>query len=169
MEKHASWLNVVLGWVVLAAIWLLLTDNINMDELVAGTLVALLVAFITASHLKFLGDVKLTLNMPVSLIRYLLIFTRALIEANVDMARRILSPDMPIYPEIVEVETRLRSPLGKLILANSITLTPGTLTVDVIDDILYVHWIDTRGAVDRQQATQLIAARFEKHLAGIFK
>ena len=169
MDKHASWLNVIIACVVLDSIWLLMVGNITVDELIVGTLVAILIVFLTASNLKFLADIKLTVSMPISLFRYLFIFTRALIEANVDMARRILSPQMPIYPDIVKVETQLKSPLGKLLLANSITLTPGTLTVDVVDNILLVHWIDTRGAVDRQQTTKLIASRFEKHIAGMLR
>ena len=58
------------------------------------------------------------------------------------MARRVLSPSLPLSPEIVEVQTGLESSLGKLLLANSVTLTPGTLAVDVIDDRILVHWVE---------------------------
>ena len=85
------------------------------------------------------------------------------------MARRILSPGLPIYPAVVEVHTELRSSLGKLLLANCITLTPGTLTIDVVNDTLRIHWIDARDAMDIEQATRQIAERFEKQLMGVVR
>jgi len=169
MVKRVKWLRYIVAFLLFATIWLLLAGKVNADELFIGTLVTLLVILLTSSHLKFLDDIQFTMGMPFSVLQYLLVFFRALIEANVDMARRVLSPSMPVYPAIVEVHTELKSPLGKLLLANSITLTPGTLTVDVLDDTLLVHWIDARGAVDMQHTTSLIAGRFEKHLAGIVR
>jgi multicomponent Na+:H+ antiporter subunit E len=88
----------------------------------------------------------------------------ALLRANIDMARRVLSPRLPINPALVEVQTQLKSPLGQLILANSITLTPGTLTVDVVGDHLQVHWVDSTYGVDLKHATHAIAESFERHL-----
>jgi multicomponent Na+:H+ antiporter subunit E len=85
------------------------------------------------------------------------------------MARRVISPSLPIFPAVVEVHTNLHSPLGKLLLANSITLTPGTLTVDVEGDTLRVHWIDARGMEDLVQATRAIAERFEIALSEILR
>jgi len=85
------------------------------------------------------------------------------------MARRILTPSLPLNPEVVEVKTELQSDLGRLLLANSITLTPGTLTVDVKDDRLLVHWVDCRPGTDLEQATQAIAAGFERHIKGFLK
>jgi multicomponent Na+:H+ antiporter subunit E len=51
---------------------------------------------------------------------------------------------MPIRPGIVEVKPDIDSDMGKLILANSITLTPGTLSMDYIDDSLFIHWISVK-------------------------
>ena len=51
---------------------------------------------------------------------------------------------MPIRPGIVEVKPEIESDMGKLVLANSITLTPGTLSMDQIDDKLYIHWINVK-------------------------
>ena len=169
MGKQAQWLRYVVAFILFGSVWLLLAGKMDAGELFIGTLVTLLVILLTSSHLKFIDDIKFTMGMPFSVLQYLLVFLRALIEANVDMARRVLSPSLPVYPAVVEVHTKLQSPLGKLLLANSITLTPGTLTVDVLDDTLLVHWIDARGAVNMQQTTSLIAGRFEKHLAGIVR
>jgi multicomponent Na+:H+ antiporter subunit E len=87
--------------------------------------------------------------------------------SNFDVARRVLSPKLDINPGIVKVRTRLKNPVGRLILANSITLTPGTLSVDIVDDHLYIHWVDVK-AQDVEQASRRIAASFEKFLEVIF-
>jgi multicomponent Na+:H+ antiporter subunit E len=83
--------------------------------------------------------------------------------ANLDVASRVLSPRLNINPGIVKISTRLKNPVGRLILANSITLTPGTLSVDVIGDQLYIHWIDVEER-DVEAATRKIAASFERYL-----
>jgi multicomponent Na+:H+ antiporter subunit E len=169
MEKRSVLLRYVMAYISLGAIWLLLAGKVDANELIAGMFVTLIIVVLTSSHLKFFDDLKFTPVMPLHLIRFVLVFLRALIEANVDMARRVLSPSLPIYPAVVEVHTELKSPLGKLLLANSITLTPGTLTIDVVGDTLLVHWIDASGLTDMQQATRLIAQQFEKHLAGVVR
>ena len=83
------------------------------------------------------------------------------------MARRVITPSLPINPGIVEVKTKLKSKMGRMILANSITLTPGTLTIDIQDDILYIHWIDVQSE-DIDEATKTIVRKFEKYLEKIY-
>jgi multicomponent Na+:H+ antiporter subunit E len=74
---------------------------------------------------------------------YLLLFFRELLTANIDVAYRVLSPSMPIDPDVVEVPLRVESDIAITTIANSITLTPGTLTMDYDNETntLYVHSI----------------------------
>jgi multicomponent Na+:H+ antiporter subunit E len=90
-----------------------------------------------------------------------------LIKSNLDVARRVITPSLPINPGIVEVKTRLKSKMGRMILANSITLTPGTLTIDILEDTLYIHWIDVK-TEDTREATEQIVRKFEKYLEKIY-
>jgi multicomponent Na+:H+ antiporter subunit E len=90
-------------------------------------------------------------------------FAWEIVKANWDVAKRVVTPTVNINPGIVKIKTKLKSNLGRLVLANSITLTPGTLTIDVIDDTLYIHWIDV-STQDVQKASEEIAAVFEKYL-----
>jgi multicomponent Na+:H+ antiporter subunit E len=90
-----------------------------------------------------------------------------IVKANFDVAARIVKPVIPLNPGIVTVRTRLGSPLARTVLANSITLTPGTLSVDIRGDLLYVHWIDVT-STDRETATAEIVNGFEKYLEVIF-
>ncbi len=144
--------------------WILMTGSTQPEELATGALAAIAVAVISLPSLRLLEDIRWSLLLPWHLLHYLGVFFRALIESNIDMARRVISPRLPIYPAMVEIHTELHSPLGRLLLANSITLTPGTLSVDVNEDRLRVHWIDARGAEELAAATRAIAARFERPL-----
>lgn len=88
--------------------------------------------------------------------------------ANFDVVYRVIHPKMPIRPGIVKVKTRLKSESGRTALANSITLTPGTLSVDITDDgYLYIHWINVKNT-DVEGASRQIVARFEPLLEKIF-
>ena len=129
-------------------------------------MVATVVAALAADRPPVLAGVRVRLTAPLYFLSYLVVFVVALVRANLDMARRVLSPSLPIRPAMVEVQTTLQSELGRLVLANSITLTPGTLTVDVQDSRLLVHWVDCPPGTDIEAATRQIAAQFERQLLG---
>lgn len=174
MEQHRADPRPTLGhylftMAVLFLLWVLLAGTLRQDELIAGGVVAVLVTLIAGPRLAILGGVRLSPLAPVHLIRYLGVFFAALLRANLDVARRVLSPSLPIRPGVVEVQTRLRSSLGRMLLANSITLTPGTLTIDVLGDRLLVHWIDCSPGTDLAAATAAISESFERHIRGFLK
>lgn len=88
--------------------------------------------------------------------------------ANLDVVYRVIHPKMPIRPGIVRVKTTLKSESAKAALANSITLTPGTLSVDITEDNhLYIHWINVK-STEEEEATKRIVLRFENILKKIF-
>ena len=91
-------------------------------------------------------------------------------KANLDVAFRLLSPKLPIRPGIVKIKTNLKSDSGLTFLANSITLTPGTTTIDIDKEngFLYVHWLNVKSE-DIDEATRLIAGKYEKILDRIFE
>ena len=99
------------------------------------------------------------------IIYFIPVFIYYCLKANIDVAYRVLHPKMPISPGIVKIKTNLKRESSITMLANSITLTPGTLTVDVIDGYMYVHWINV-GAKDVKKATELISKKFEAIIKG---
>lgn len=99
---------------------------------------------------------------------YLFIFIWECLKANIDVAYRVLHPAMPIRPGIVKVKTTLKSDMAKMLLANSITMTPGTISVDIIDDYLYIHWIYVRSE-DPEVYTPIITGAFEKYIKRIIE
>jgi len=168
-HKEVSVITVGIAIILLFGVWLLLTGSFAWDEMMIGLLVCAGVALLSRNQLAILEDIKWSLLFPLYLAHYLVIFLIALIRSNFDMAARVLSPRLPINPAMVEIQTTLQSDFGKLLLANSITLTPGTLTVDVIGDRLKIHWVDASKGDDLASATQAIAASFEKSLSNFVR
>jgi multicomponent Na+:H+ antiporter subunit E len=145
-------------------LWILLTGSLDRQELIAGGVVSFLVTVLFTSRLTLFTGLRFSWLAPVYLLYYFGNFLIALLRSNFDLAMRILSPSLPIRPEMVEVRTVLKSPLAKLMLANTITLTPGTLTVDVIGDRLQIHWVYCPPGTTSQSATEQIVTDFEKHI-----
>jgi multicomponent Na+:H+ antiporter subunit E len=166
---NTPWWHYAAASALFYLVWLLLTASADPAEWVLGLGVAVLTALLSAPHLSWLDDIRWRPVLLWHFGAYLGAFFMALLRSNVDMARRVLSPSLPINPAVVEVRTQLQSSLGKLVLANSITLTPGTLTIDVQADRLLVHWIDSHPGKDLVHATAVIAGQFERHLRECFK
>lgn len=100
---------------------------------------------------------------------YVPVFSYYCFKANFHVAYLVLHPEMPILPGIVEVKTKLKSDTARTALANSITLTPGTLTVDIKDDgTMFIHWLVVE-AEKEEEATKLIVSKFEGLLKRIFE
>jgi len=148
-------------------LWLALSSTLDPPELVCGFLVCVIISLFAAPSYCKLGFPPFSLKMVLFSLIYMCVLFWEIIKANFDIAYRVIHPKMPINPGIVVIKTSLKSDLAKMILANSITLTPGTLTVDVIEEELLVHWINVKSE-DIDEATSLIGHRFEKYLRVIF-
>ncbi len=79
------------------------------------------------------------IHLSVILPRYWLWLFKEIALANIDVTKRILAPNLPINPQLFRVKATQHNELGKVIFANSITLTPGTVTVDIDGDEFLVH------------------------------
>jgi multicomponent Na+:H+ antiporter subunit E len=161
-------MSAVLLFIFLFLIWLLLTLNVTLPNLAVGVIAALIVTL-------FFGKYALKVNKRVFQVQryafaliYCFIFLWECIKANFDVAYRVVSPSLPVKPGIVRAKTNLTSDIAKVFLANSITMTPGTITVDVVDDKFYIHWIYVRSK-DPEEYTHRILGRFEKYLKRIFE
>jgi multicomponent Na+:H+ antiporter subunit E len=98
---------------------------------------------------------------------YIPVLLWEIIKSNLDVAYRVLHPALPINPGIVRVPVTLQSDYGKTILANSITLTPGTLTLDIKGQNFYVHWLNIKTR-DPHEAADIIISRFTRFLQKVF-
>lgn len=154
-------------FLVLWLIWLLMA-GFAVEEVILGGLVALILALIITRYVNYSFDIGIVWRLIRFIVIYVPLFLYKLVLSNIDMAYRVLSPKMPINPRIVKVPTALKSDFSKLILANSITLTPGTLSLDIEDDGVLVHWINASGETGEDYQKQ-ISREFENVLGGLEK
>ena len=148
--------------------WFLLTLEFTISNLIVGIVSSLITSLIFTRF--FIANVY-KLFQPKRyfwFLVYLVVFIWECIKANIDVAYRVLHPGMPIRPGIVKVKTTLKSDLAKMLLANSITMTPGTISVDIIDDYLYIHWIYIKSE-DPEVYTRIITGPFEKYIKRIIE
>lgn len=153
-------------------LWLLLNWSFDASHVVFGIIVGLVVTLATSDVYASCARPRI-LRHPMRILwffYYIAVFIGECIKANLDGAYRVLHPDLPINPGIVKVKTDLKSNIGLTFLANSLTLKPGTMTVDIDkqEGILYIHWVDVRSQ-DIQKASELIVQKFEKILKRIFE
>ena len=150
------------------ALWLLITWSLQWQDVLVGIVFTVLVSYLAGNLLPVKPSRLVDPRRLFWLLLYIPYFLYYCVKANLDVAYRVLHPDMPIRPGIVKVKTGLTTDLAKTFLANSITLTPGTLTVDIVDQVFYVHWIAIEGE-DAEEHTRLIIDKFEPILRKIFE
>ncbi|MFB6137966.1 MAG: Na+/H+ antiporter subunit E [Halobacteriaceae archaeon] len=136
---------------VLAGLWMLvrglpLDPRVLAGELVFGLAVGLPTAFVFRRLYRERTDAVHAVRASPYAALYVAVFVWELVTANVDVAYRVLAPSMPIEPRVIEVPLRVQTDAAVTTIANSITLTPGTLTMDHDEErnALYVHAIDGR-------------------------
>jgi multicomponent Na+:H+ antiporter subunit E len=167
MRRFVYFILALIIWILLT--WPFVDGKIDIQVIAAGIIIALIVALLfheilPKEHRVFISPVRIFWALV-----YMPVFFYYVIKANLDVVYRVLHPKMPINPGIVKIKTNLKTESGITALANSITLTPGTLSVDLTDDgHLYIHWINVKSD-DIEQATKFIAQRFEWFLMKIFE
>ncbi len=151
-------------------IWLGLCWPIDWQHLAVGIFVAGFVSFMTGDLFVKRPYVFKHASRYLWFLLYLPFFIWECLKANIDVAYRVIHPNRPINPGIVKVKTSLKSDTALTFLANSITLTPGTLSVDIDEEggFLYIHWINVKDK-DVDKASKLIVQRFEPILRRIFE
>lgn len=174
-SKLPVWERVVLTWAVLFAFWIVISSSLRLENLVVGAAMTLIIASFMRDMLT--EDIRKTGHILEKLLyfaflylpQYIVIMAFRLVESNLKVAKNVIFMD--INPGIVKIKTDLHSDTGVTILANSITLTPGTLTLDVRKKLgetyLYVHWIDLK-TLNREKAGEKIKGDIEEWLKRVF-
>jgi len=160
MKYVATFLVLFVSYIALA--------GIQVQELLLGTIVSATLTVIIAKHINYTIDYRFPVRLLVFIFAYLPLFVWQLVLSNFDMARRVLSPKIPLNPGFVKITTDLKGDFAKLTLANSITLTPGTLSVDIDGSDIYVHTVDVKGKTPEENR-KIISEKFEKVLGVVFK
>ncbi|MGN0981531.1 MAG: Na+/H+ antiporter subunit E [Candidatus Limivicinus sp.] len=165
---------VVSTFIVSYAFWILLTWSFSAQELAAGAVVSLAVALFSARF--FIHEKSFWLFNPlrllIALFYWLGVFMVELFKANWDMAKRCYGGCKKVNPGIVKVPVDLKSDYAQAALANSITLTPGTITMDIAEQdgqtYYYIHWIDVQKPSGKE-AGDAIKGTLEKWLRRVWE
>jgi len=165
--KNFDLKNFTYLFIILFVIWLFLTTSFHWQEISVGIFISLILALYLHKNYLELGLPKITIKKIIYFIMYIIVLLIEIVKANFDVAYRVLHPSLPIKPGIVVIKTKLKQDIAKTILANSITLTPGTFTLDIEEDELLIHWIYVR-TEDEIEATKIIGEKFEKYLRVVF-
>ena len=133
----------IVGALLLFAFWLLLSASFDAAHVVSGAAIAGLVMWINPAGKTPTRRVSL-----VAAIAYLPWLIGRVLKSGFHVSRLILSPSLPIAPKIIHHKTELKSDAELVVIGNSITLTPGTITVEIAPGELVVHTIDEASSTD---------------------
>ena len=172
----------ILLFVLWFAVWLFLSWPPSAQYAITGIFVSILVTFITSDIFSspYSGRDEIPghgMNIFGLFIRvfwffcYVIVFLLGCIIANIDVAWRVLHPKLPIRPGTIKMRTKLKSDIGLTFLANSITLTPGTTTIDIDkpNGYIYVHVLSLKEGHEKPVEHQVTVDRFEWILERIFE
>lgn len=161
--------RLILQFTVLFAFWLVLSGKLEIKYLMFGLASAALVTFVTQDLLqpqqgprKTPSSIAGFLKAGWRLLSYFVWLIYQIVQSNLQVAYIVLHPKLPIKPGLLRFRTRMRSPVGQVILANSITLTPGTITVDLSEGTYWVH------ALVPEAAGALLEEKMQAKLEAIF-
>ncbi|WMJ80184.1 Na+/H+ antiporter subunit E [Clostridium sp. MB40-C1] len=142
--------------------WIVLCEKFNIETFILGITVCILLSILNENLFgKTTRKEKSLLKNTRYWAEYIFLLVKEVVIANINVAIIVLSPSMNISPGIVEFKTKLKSNFCRMVLANSITLTPGTITVDIEDDILRIH------CLKREYIEGVMDSKFEKILLKI--
>jgi multicomponent Na+:H+ antiporter subunit E len=139
--------------------WIILSESKDLQTIIIGIFICGSIAWMNA---RFSGEYRSKHKVFIHKIKYAIIYVFVLLKeiviANLQVAKKVLSPSMDISPTVVSIKTKLKSDFYKTILANSITLTPGTITVSMEKDILTIH------CLEKDYIEGLVNSKFEQIL-----
>jgi multicomponent Na+:H+ antiporter subunit E len=162
LSRGVFWL-----WLLLTIVWIAISSSLAAESVISGALISAGLAYVFAAKFEIWRGIRFTPSRLYHFILYTGVFVVELVRANLNMMRYVYAPRICVNPGVVEVKTGLKSPIGRLALANSISLTPGSLVLDVAEDGIVVHCLDMQ-AIDPDKATQIIVGPFENHLERTF-
>jgi multicomponent K+:H+ antiporter subunit E len=150
--------------VVLAVLWLLLANSISLGQVLLGIALGLAIGLAASSTLPEIPVVR----APVKAAGYLMLVLRDIVVANLEVAQLVVGPLARLRPRVVAVPLDIDDPVVAAVLAATVTLTPGTVSVDldVGARLLTVHVLN---AADDQSVIDGIKSRYEARLKEIFR
>jgi multicomponent Na+:H+ antiporter subunit E len=168
-RRKIKWIIGVTEFIILFIFWLLLTGDFQLKFLIPGIIASVLVTYLTNELIYNIESginhkiIPYLLRYSLGMMLYLPWLLLAIIKANIQVAAIIINPRMPIDPAFLQFKSKMTKKVALVTLANSITLTPGTVTVELIDGKYTVH------SLVHDCARDLEAGTMQNKVARIFK
>jgi multicomponent Na+:H+ antiporter subunit E len=143
-------------------LWFVFTEKTNWEHLLLGLIVAVLFARISFSIVGGRLDPGLNWKVLLRFFPFAVLLLWEIVKASWDVLTRVLRPSLPISPRIIDFDSVLDSDIAKTFLANSITLTPGTVTLEIEGKRFFVH------CLAREHETGLLEGKLERMVAWLF-
>lgn len=125
------------------AVWIILNGKVTVEICALGVIISAALFYFLCRFMDYSIKKEILLfRLTPFFVRYFWVLVEEIVRANVCVLKIILSPSLQPEPAFVYFDTELRSGLAKVVLANSITLTPGTITVSVEENQFCVHCLD---------------------------
>lgn len=153
----------IITFIILFINWMIWSGLFDAFHLSLGVISCLIVTFMSHDLLFKRRDFKASdIAEAIRFVKYIPWLLYQIILSNIHVAKIVLKPDMPIDPYIVPYKHKLKKDISVTTFANSIILTPGTITAEIIDDTFYVHCLDKKVADD------LLTGEMEDRIARVF-
>jgi multicomponent Na+:H+ antiporter subunit E len=143
-------------YVMLYVLWFVFNQRITLEVAVIGAVVVLLIMFFIKKVYGYNSkdDLKRIFILPQA-VAYFFVLLYEILKGSLHMIHLVRDPDGAVSPKLLNLESPLKTTIAKVILANSITLTPGTVTAESKDGRLLVHAIDAHSVIDIQKLPYL--------------
>ncbi len=164
LTNPRQWLPSKVNFVILFTVWLLLTNSYSLGNLLLATFLSLLIAYFTSS----IQMPTTRVARPLKALRYIAVLIGDIISSNFIVAKQVLGPIKNMKPGFVIVPLDICEPLPITLLANTISLTPGTVSAEVSQDKskIYIHALHVENEAD---LIATIKKRYEQPLREIFE
>ncbi|MBT5831193.1 MAG: Na+/H+ antiporter subunit E [Candidatus Latescibacteria bacterium] len=142
----------ILMLLIMFGVWLLWSGHYSFDHMLVLGLGVVSCVFVVymANRMDIVDEEGHPIHLLFQLLLYIPWLLWAIVKANIDVAKRVLNPSLPISPCMVRIKATQKTDLTRVIFANSITLTPGTVSVELVGDDILVHALTREAAEDVQ-------------------
>jgi multicomponent Na+:H+ antiporter subunit E len=148
----------ILKTAALFVMWVMLSGKFDLFHLGLGLVLSFCVAWINSGHSPFVPR----FHLWGKILMYLPWLFMRIVDSSLHLTKLILHPRLPIHPRLIRYESTLQEPPAVVLLGNSITLTPGTITVEVNGQVLLIH------AMDEVSSEDVTSGRIESKIAEVF-
>ena len=142
----------ILMLLIMFGVWLLWSGHYSFDHMLVLGLGVVSCVFVVymANRMDIVDEEGHPIHLLFQLLLYIPWLLWAIVKANIDVAKRVLNPSLPISPCMVRIKATQKTDLTRVIFANSITLTPGTVSGELVGDDILVHALTREAAEDVQ-------------------